>query len=611
MNPSSSNLSFSSDWIQQIPTSIALLDLNFNLVSASPSWLAKFDFQEAEIKNQNLFKLFPHFSKEWESRLKYCLEGLKDLRIVDHSKKGNLLWDLNPWKDGYGNTVGIILKMEPLEEVKELELELKKTKSLLDQKGKIAKIGSWEYLVQDNILNWSPSVHGIYGLSKSTLPNLEMVFSYYKKGHSRNTIKNCVKEAIEGGKPWNENLQVVRNDGRVIWVNSIGRPKFNEGKCVRLIGTIQDISESYSNTLTANPIISSDDSEIFEKIDIGLAIVDLKSTTILRINKKVLKLIGLKKNQIQGTSFYNYIDTVANATIKSVTSQISTDQSFDSIKLNLKLSNGDKLPIAVSGSLIKKDKKSKLVILTIKEVQLHNQKQNNLKSLLDKTEARNEQLINFAHVVSHNLKAHTTNFSLLLNFIDNETGENERKKLLNMLFVATENLTETIKGLREIVAIEENNISTKKTVLLLNNYIYKVEQSLFGILKKNDCKIINEVPENARVLAIPAYLESILTNCITNSIKYRQPDKNPIIILSTEETELHVVLNIEDNGLGIDMDKYGDKLFGLYKTFHNNNDAKGVGLYIVKKQIEALNGKVSVVSSPNEGATFKIFFRKS
>ena len=87
-------------------------------------------------------------------------------------------------------------------------------------------------------------------------------------------------------------------------------------------------------------------------------------------------------------------------------------------------------------------------------------------------------------------------------------------------------------------------------------------------------------------------------------------NRDSFIKFSTTAEGNYIVLHIEDNGVGIDLDKYGDKLFGMYKTFHNNKDAKGIGLYITKNQIEAMNGKIKVDSKVGEGTTFKIYFNE-
>ena len=113
------------------------------------------------------------------------------------------------------------------------------------------------------------------------------------------------------------------------------------------------------------------------------------------------------------------------------------------------------------------------------------------------------------------------------------------------------------------------------------------------------------------VNVVPSYLESILLNLMTNAIKYRSADRDPQIRLSAETEGDYTVLSVQDNGIGIDLDTHGKKLFGMYKTFHSNKDARGLGLFITKTQVEAMGGKIVVDSKPNEGSTFKIYFKNA
>ena len=79
-----------------------------------------------------------------------------------------------------------------------------------------------------------------------------------------------------------------------------------------------------------------------------------------------------------------------------------------------------------------------------------------------------------------------------------------------------------------------------------------------------------------------------------------------MIRCNTFQMNKHVYLIFEDNGMGIDMAKHGDQVFGMYKTFHQNNDAKGIGLFITRNQIESLGGTIKVESAINQGTKFTI-----
>jgi light-regulated signal transduction histidine kinase (bacteriophytochrome) len=235
------------------------------------------------------------------------------------------------------------------------------------------------------------------------------------------------------------------------------------------------------------------------------------------------------------------------------------------------------------------------------------QKEEELRDLVNVASLQNKKLINFAHIVSHNLRSHTANFSMLLDFLVNEKDESEKDNILNMLTDASDSLLETLENLNEVVDINRN-VNLDKKPIPLKNKIDTVVHNLSAYL--GNAKVINTVCESTEIQVIPAYIDSILMNFITNAVRYKDPERNANITLSAKNEEGYTVLSVTDNGLGIDLEKYGDKLFGMYKTFHNHCDARGIGLYITKNQIEAMNGKVDVESEVGIGTTFNIYFNE-
>ncbi len=110
---------------------------------------------------------------------------------------------------------------------------------------------------------------------------------------------------------------------------------------------------------------------------------------------------------------------------------------------------------------------------------------------------------------------------------------------------------------------------------------------------------------------IHSYLDSILLNLLTNAIKYKSPERKPIVRARTTFEDDQLKLYFSDNGLGIDLERYGDRIFGLYQRFHEHADSKGLGLYIVNSQVRAMGGTIEVESEVNKGTTFIITFKKS
>lgn len=219
----------------------------------------------------------------------------------------------------------------------------------------------------------------------------------------------------------------------------------------------------------------------------------------------------------------------------------------------------------------------------------------------------NKRLLNLAQTISHNLRTYTTNIQSLTEIIDSETNIEERQIAIQHLRKVTADLNETIAHLSEIVSIE-NTEEVEKTELNLNDYLRKTEHTINGYADQSKAVFINRVAADVTVNFNPAYLESVLLNFATNAIKYAHTDRFPVIEFDFYEQQEQKVLTITDNGLGINLDRYGDALFGLYKTFHQHEEANGFGLYITKYQIETMGGKVTVDSSVGKGTTFKIFF---
>lgn len=243
----------------------------------------------------------------------------------------------------------------------------------------------------------------------------------------------------------------------------------------------------------------------------------------------------------------------------------------------------------------------------LRDVTTKNQKQKELQNLLNMTSDQNKRLQNFAHIVSHNIRSHSANLTSLVSFMETTKNQEEREKMFQMLKSSTGQLEETIMNLNEIITVNQNlNKPTEKRNLLKE--IDKTLLILAGEIHENEIVVLLDIPSDFEISIIPAYLDSILLNLISNAIKYRRPNITPEVKIAATKSNGFVKINIADNGLGIDMAAHGSKIFGMYKTFHANEDARGFGLYITKNQIEAMKGRIEVESEVGHGTTFTIFF---
>jgi signal transduction histidine kinase len=134
----------------------------------------------------------------------------------------------------------------------------------------------------------------------------------------------------------------------------------------------------------------------------------------------------------------------------------------------------------------------------------------------------------------------------------------------------------------------------------------KIKSMLKDKIQESETTIQEDFNAAPTCYAVPAYIESILYNLVSNGIKYRAPERKPVISIKTIKENGRILLTVSDNGIGLDLSKLKDKLFSLYQRFHDHVEGKGLGLFLVKTQVEALNGTIEIDSKVNEGTSFKI-----
>lgn len=348
----------------------------------------------------------------------------------------------------------------------------------------------------------------------------------------------------------------------------------------------------------------------FEHAAIGMAIV---STTgkWLRINKSLSDMLGYSSAELMKLNFQDITHPEdLNKDLVLLNELIGRKRESYQMEKRYFHKNGHMVWVILAVSVIRNNKGRPLHFISqITDISKVKAAEDEIKTVLDVTNDQNRRLLNFAHIVSHNLRSHSGNLSMLLNFIETDTDENGRQELFKMFRHAAANLQETIGHLNEVVAVN-TVIHQSLVVVNLNKAIDGAIGNVEALLKAEGVNCINEVTEDVYISAIPAYLDSILLNFLTNSIKYHSKEREPVIRLSAVLENNLIVLSIEDNGIGIDLKLNRDKIFGMYKTFHNNKDARGIGLFITKNQIEAMGGKVTVESELGQGTVFKIYFKQ-
>jgi PAS domain S-box-containing protein len=230
--------------------------------------------------------------------------------------------------------------------------------------------------------------------------------------------------------------------------------------------------------------------------------------------------------------------------------------------------------------------------------------------IISELSQNNKDLKQFSYVTSHNLRAPIANLLGLTSLIDQYKIPNKSlKQIIDGVRQSALMFDDTVKDLSKVLVIKDQTNIIKVEVnfaTVVNNVL----KQLGVALEDHTVKINYKFADAPFVLFTPSYMESVLLNLFTNAIKYKSLKRKLKIDIVSNNTDDFVILKFKDNGIGIDIEKYKDKVFKLYQRFHDNPDGKGLGLYLVKSQIEALGGSITLESEVNKGTTFIIKFKK-
>ncbi|HZG00579.1 MAG TPA: PAS domain-containing protein, partial [Chitinophagales bacterium] len=251
------------------------------------------------------------------------------------------------------------------------------------------------------------------------------------------------------------------------------------------------------------------------------------------------------------------------------------------------------------------DGKVRTVVGTVKDITERKHADTERERLTQELIDKNKGLEQFAYIVSHNLRSPVANIVGLSNILmRGDLQTLKRREMMESLNGAVDKLDNVIRDLNTVLQVKGTTFEKHEPVNLrtmLNDIVVSLDNA---VTKENALVEMNL--ETDTVVTIRTYMYSVMQNLITNSLKYRRPDAQPLIQINSKTSCDKIIITYTDNGLGMNLEKVGDKVFGMYKRFHSHVEGKGMGLFMVKTQVETLGGKISISSKPNEGTQFTI-----
>ncbi|WP_425636551.1 PAS domain-containing sensor histidine kinase [Algoriphagus yeomjeoni] len=249
---------------------------------------------------------------------------------------------------------------------------------------------------------------------------------------------------------------------------------------------------------------------------------------------------------------------------------------------------------------------AKLVFAIAKNITQKKELEAERNTLLTNLTELNKDLRHIGHMTSHDLRSPVNNLLSIYELLDySKITDKDTLELMEVFKLCCEDL-------REKLNFYSKELKDKQSLYIpfeeidLKKIVKKVSKSISSLIKNSGATISNDFTEVKKIQSNPNYLESIFLNLITNSIKYRKPGIPPIITISSKLMEDKIQIDFSDNGLGFDMEKVGNKLFGFQQTFTNQEDSHGIGLYLVYNHVKSLGGTIEVESALDMGTTFRI-----
>jgi len=233
-----------------------------------------------------------------------------------------------------------------------------------------------------------------------------------------------------------------------------------------------------------------------------------------------------------------------------------------------------------------------------------------LQAIAQSLRRKNEQLEEFTQIVSHNLRSPVGNINSLIELMENTDKTEDFLQFISLLKQSGRSLLTTLDELNEVLQIKQNRSIEKQEVVFAEVFL-KVRNMLIAHIGEINASVTYDFSKAPTISYPNIYLESILLNLLSNALKYHHPEKTPVIHFQTSKEGADLLLEVSDNGLGINLEKHGHQVFKLHKTFHKHPESKGIGLFMIKNQIETMGGEINIKSKEGKGTTFQICFFKN
>jgi PAS domain S-box-containing protein len=510
---------------------------------------------------------------------------------------------------------GIVVNSRNVTEKIEQQIKLKESNDRYDTLAKATSDTIWDWDISSNKMHYSNGMFQMFGYKQSDVENVADWWKQKIHPDDQASVSAAVKELFEKKET---NLQIEYRfrsaDGSYKDVLDRGFLLTDkEGNPLRMIGAMQDISERKK---TENEI-----KQINERFELATRAINdavfewdiVEDTTYWGEGLETIfghkRTVGRMDPSIWSKNVHpDELEDLKESLRHSFAKHLPTN----SREYRFRCSDGSyKTVFDKSIILYNNEGQPVKMIGAIQDVTELRKREHERELLIQELTQNNKNLKQFSYITSHNLRAPISNLLGLLQLVDkSKIADPLLLEILDGFKTSTELLNDTINDLAKVLVIK-NNAAVPQENIVLQDMLDKVLGQIKNLIDEHQPVIKTGFDEVKSIHFSSTYMESIFLNLLTNAIKYQSPDRKlKIDIDAYYESDDRIIFVFTDNGIGLDVERYKDRLFGLYQRFHNHPDSRGLGLYLVRSQLESLGGSIDIKSKVGEGTSFILTFKR-
>jgi PAS domain S-box-containing protein len=314
-----------------------------------------------------------------------------------------------------------------------------------------------------------------------------------------------------------------------------------------------------------------------------------------------------RADKILGTSCFEYVMPEYHQLLRSTLDKVFSEGVVENLQLQgLRKDNPVEWYDVSIGPVKNNTGKVASIILLAQSITDKKQNEEERERLIKEINNRYNELMQFNYIVSHNLRSPIANILGMSYILTKDTPPEDVTKIFDYIMESAESIDTLIKDLNDVLTAR-SPLNEKRETFQLTDIVNGVCNNLAQQVNNSQAFICIDIsPEANELTSIKSYVQSIVHNLVSNAIKYKSPARRPEISIKAWRVETVTHIQVADNGMGIDLEQYGQQMFGLYKRFTSENEGKGLGLHMTKAQVESLGGSITVESELGNGCTFKI-----